>query len=224
MMTLYHGSDHMVTRPFWGGGNLHNDYGMGFYCTEHVELAREWACMRSRRAFVNRYGLETDGLKILDLSKPPYHILNWLAILSENRTFDLNTAVGIASKDYLLREFLPDYQEADIITGYRADDSYFSFAEDFLNNSLSLKQLERAMRLGKLGEQIVIKSPKTFERITYQESEPVDTAIYGPHRRNRDLEARAAYRKIAEEGFQPDGVYMVDVLRENWKNDDPRLR
>lgn len=224
MMTLYHGSDHMVTRPFWGGGNLHNDYGMGFYCTEYVELAREWACMRSRQAFVNRYGVETDGMKILDLSKPPYHILNWLAILLENRTFDLNTAVGLASKDYLLRVFLPDYQEADIITGYRADDSYFSFAEDFLNNSLSIKQLERAMRLGKLGEQIVIKSPKAFERIAYQESEPVDTAIYGPHRRNRDLEARAAYRKITEEGFQPDGVYMVDILRENWKNDDPRLR
>lgn len=214
----------MVTRPFWGGGNLHNDYGMGFNCTEYVELAREWACMRSRQAFVNRYGVETDGMKILDLSKPPYHILNWLAILLENRTFDLNTAVGLASKDYLLRVFLPDYQEADIITGYRADDSYFSFAEDFLNNSLSIKQLERAMRLGKLGEQIVIKSPKAFERIAYQESEPVDTAIYGPHRRNRDLEARAAYRKITEEGFQPDGVYMVDILRENWKNDDPRLR
>ncbi|MBR2627880.1 MAG: DUF3990 domain-containing protein, partial [Peptococcaceae bacterium] len=38
--------------------------------------------------------------------------------------------------------------------GYRADDSYFSFANAFLNNTLSLRQLEKAMMLGKHGEQV----------------------------------------------------------------------
>ena len=224
MMTLYHGSDHIVSHPFWGGGSLHNDYGTGFYCTEHLELAKEWACLRGRQAFVNHYTLDLDGFKLLNLSRPPYHILNWLAILLDNRTFDLNTSIGVASKNYILHEFLPDYRDADLIIGYRADDSYFSFAEDFLNNSLSITQLERAMHLGKLGEQIVLISQKAFERIVFLKSEPVDTAIFGSRRKNRDLEARAAYRRIAAEGFPPTGIYMVDVLRDNWKNDDPRLR
>ena len=32
-----------------------------------------------------------------------------------------------------------DISEYDLIIGYRADDSYFRFAEDFLNNSINLK-------------------------------------------------------------------------------------
>ena len=42
-----------------------------------------------------------------------------------------------------------------MIIGYRADDSYFSFANAFLNNTLSLEQLKEAMYLGKLGEQVI---------------------------------------------------------------------
>ena len=224
MICLYHGSDHIVSRPFPGGGSLHNDYGTGFYCTEHLELAREWSCLRNRQAFVNHYELDQDGLKILHLSRPPYHILNWLAILVENRTFDLASPLGKEAKDYLLKTFLPAYEDYDVIIGYRADDSYFSFARDFLGNAITLEQLRRAMHLGKLGEQVVIKSQKASHQIKYLTAEPVDTAIYGPLRRNRDLEARAKYRQIGAESFQPDGVYMVDILRNQWGKDDARLR
>ena len=58
-----------------------------------------------------------------------------------------------------------DISEYDLIIGYRADDSYFRFAEDFLNNSISVEKLERAMYLGKLREQIVLKSEKAFEQL-----------------------------------------------------------
>ena len=32
--------------------------------------------------------------------------------------------------------------------GYRTNDSYFSFVENFVNNTISLKDLNNAMRLG----------------------------------------------------------------------------
>ena len=48
--------------------------------------------------------------------------------------------------------FLPDYKSYDIIKGYRADDSYFSYARDFISNTLSLEDLKQAMMLGKLQE------------------------------------------------------------------------
>ena len=54
-----------------------------------------------------------------------------------------------------------------MIIGYRADDSYFDYAEAFLNNSISVSQLANAMRLGKLGEQIVIKSEHAFKCLEY---------------------------------------------------------
>ena len=50
--------------------------------------------------------------------------------------------------------------EYDVIIGYRADDSYFSFAKDFINNTISVEQLAEAMRLGELGIQIVLKSER----------------------------------------------------------------
>jgi hypothetical protein len=38
-ITLFHGSDHIIEKPVFGEGKSYNDYGRGFYCTEHVELA-----------------------------------------------------------------------------------------------------------------------------------------------------------------------------------------
>mgnify|MGYP003178267296 CR=1 FL=1 len=157
-LKLYHGSANIIEKPEFGLGNAKNDYGLGFYCTEHIELAKEWACAENRDGFANEYELEMDGLTILNLSEAEYHILNWLAILLENRTFVIERGLPSAAKEYILSEFLPDYEEADVIRGYRADDSYFSFASAFLNNTISLEQLGEAMKLGKLGEQVVIKS------------------------------------------------------------------
>ena len=155
-MRLYHGSVNMIEEPEFGVGNSKNDYGQGFYCTEHIELAKEWACAENRDGFANEYELETDGLIIINLSDARCHILNWLAILLENRTFVIERGLALTAKDYILSEFLPEYKNADVIRGYRADDSYFSFASAFLNNTISLEQLGKAMTLGKLGEQVVL--------------------------------------------------------------------
>ena len=69
--------------------------------------------------------------------------------------------------EYLLSFFLPDISKYDFLIGYRADDSYFSFAQDFVAGAISYRQLGEAMRLGKLGEQIVLMSKRAFERIKY---------------------------------------------------------
>ncbi len=41
---LYHGSVEKIEKPVYGKGKKYNDYGLGFYCTEHIELAKEWSC------------------------------------------------------------------------------------------------------------------------------------------------------------------------------------
>ena len=71
----------------------------------------------------------------------------------------------VMAKEFLIKNYHIDVGNYDVIKGYRADDSYFRFAEDFLNNTISIQKLEEAMYLGKLGEQIVLKSPRAFERI-----------------------------------------------------------
>ena len=222
-MRLYHGSVNMIEEPEFGVGNSKNDYGQGFYCTEHIELAKEWACAENRDGFANEYELETDGLSIMNLSDARYHILNWLAILLENRTFVIERGLALTAKDYNLSEFLPEYKNADVIRGYRADDSYFSFASAFLNNTITLEQLGKAMKLGKLGEQVVLKSKRSFAQLKYSRAILADNQIYYPKKAARDRSARESFR---EERMNTvlEGIYVIDIVRNNWKNDDPRLR
>lgn len=222
-MLLYHGSPHIVQKPALGAGNPHNDYGLGFYCTQSLELAMEWACSADAGGYANRYSFDLKDLSVLNLSDS-YHILNWLSILLENRIFDTSSAVASQGKEFLTSTFLPDYQGYDVIIGYRADDSYFSFASAFLNNTISLAQLEKAMYLGKLGEQVVLKTEQAFSRLSFKEAIPAERTIHYPKRSARDNEARAAFRRERSAAPIQNAVYLIDILREEWQDDDPRLR
>lgn len=222
-MILYHGSPRIIQTPAFGAGNPHNDYGLGFYCTQSPELAMEWACSADSGGYANRYFFDMQGLAVLDLSDG-YHILNWLSILLENRIFDASSAVAAQGKEYLTRVFLPNYQDYDVIIGYRADDSYFSFASAFLNNTISLAQLKKAMYLGKLGEQVVLKSKQAFSRLSFEEAIVAERTVYYPKRAARDSEARAAFRKERSAAPIQSAVYLIDILREEWQDDDSRLR
>ena len=220
-ITIYHGSDIIIEQPKYGYGNPKNDYGLAFYCTENVELAKEWACQESADGFVNEYLLRTEGLSILDLDGGEYHILNWLAILLQNRTFRINSDIIKRSVEYMRTYFLPNYIDYDIIIGYRADDSYFSFANAFLNNMISLERLETVMYLGQLGEQIAIRSKRAFEALEFVDAKLVDRTEYYSKRMMRDEKAREDF--FANRNSE-NGTFMIDIMRGEWRNDDERLQ
>ena len=164
---IYHGSEKNIIKPIFGEEKKNNDFGLGFYCTKDINLAKEWAVSSLRDGFANKYILNIEYLKILNLNSYEYTILNWIAILVEHRLFSLKTPVAQRAKKYLIDNFGINVNAYDVIIGYRADDSYFDYAESFLNNSITVEQLAKAMKLGKLGEQIVIKSQYAFSCLTY---------------------------------------------------------
>ncbi len=125
--------------------------------------------------------------------------------------------------EWLIKNFMPDTNDYDVIIGYRADDSYFSFARAFVNNEISLNQLSYAMRLGKLGEQIVLKSEKAFDSIKFISYEVCDNTIYYAKRKARDDAAREAFN-VELEKEDLDGLFMRDIIREEVTPDDARLR
>ena len=222
-LIIFHGSPNIVEQPIYGKGKKYNDYGQGFYCTEHIELAKEWSCTEGVDGYANRYEIETDDLRILNLSDDGYTILNWLAILLKNRIGRLSSPIEKRGREYLIQNFLPEYESYDVIIGYRADDSYFSFARSFISNTISLKQLGYAMKLGKLGEQFVLKSEKAFDTIKFLDYTTADNSVYYAKRKVRDDEARAAYLKELE-NEDMDGIFMRDIIREEMKQDDVRLQ
>ena len=220
-LTLFHGSEKIIETPTFGEGKKNNDFGLGFYCTESEELAKEWAVSSLRDGFANQYILDTEYLNILNLNSPDYTILNWIAVLVEHRLFSINTPVARRAKKYLIDNFGINVNAYDLITGYCADDSYFDYAESFLNNAISVEQLAKAMRLGKLGEQVVLKSKFAFSKIQYEGFNVAEKEEFYVLRKSRDDEANQLYLEMLEE--ESDGLYIQDIIRGGIKNDDPRI-
>ena len=209
-ITLFHGSNQIVETPELSQGNIHNDYGRGFYCTRIEDMAKEWACKNQKDGFVNRYELDTDGLRILNL---------------KNRTFRLRSPIAIDAREYLIEHFAIDTTVYDVIVGYRANDSYFQYAESFVENTLPLRSLNRALTLGKLGLQTVLVSEKAFKQIRFIDAEPVDKTVYYPKFFERDTNARQTYvTEIAKSRSYRNDIFVLDILREEMANDDPRIQ
>lgn len=225
IIQLFHGTDHIIEAPDIHIGNPHNDYGKGFYCTREDEMAREWACKKNTDGFVNSYAFDIDGLKVLNLLDGNHTVLNWIALLLQFRTFQLDSEVAIDARDYIIDRYSIDLSGYDVVVGYRADDSYFQYAESFVSNTLPLRSLNKALRLGKLGEQTVVISQKGFDHLSFIDAYPVSKNVYYPKFLDRDINARDAYRKeIKKSKAYRDDIFVLDILREEMTGDDPRIQ
>ena len=222
---LLHGTDHIIKTPQLSFGKEHNDYGRGFYCTEMPEMAKEWACKENKDGFVNEYEFNIDGLNVLNLLDGDHTVLNWIALLLKNRIFTLQDEIAIDARNYIIEHYSVDLSGYDVVIGYRADDSYFSYAQSFVSNALPLRSLNQALKLGKLGAQTVLISENAFKQIKFVSAEPVDKEEYYPKFIARDSTARTTYQKeIKKSRTYKNDVFVMDILREEMKNDDPRIQ
>ncbi len=221
---IYHGSSNIIESPMFGYGNPKNDYGLGFYCTESIDLAKEWGVTDLTDGYANKYELDTNGLTCLDLSDSKYNILHWITLLLTNRVFTLKSDISKVGRKYLIDNFSIPYEDYDIILGYRADDSYFSYAESFLNNTISCQRLAEALKLGNLGEQIVLKSQKAFDSLKFIGYEIATADIYYPLRKQRNEKARLEFLSDKRGTFNPNALYLNEIIKGGIKDNDPRIR
>ena len=222
-MTVFHGSEFKIEKPHVGGGKITNDYGSGFYCTESEDLACEWAVTSKHDGYANKYAFDMRGLKVLDLNGKGYCVLHWLAVLLRHRAFDVRYGVATLARPYLMENFAVDISKYDVIRGYRADDSYFSFAQDFLSGMISYPQLTVAMRLGKLGEQIVLKSEEAFARIKFRSAKAATRETWLAAKERRDAAARKDYFDMRKTPYRLEDLSIQKIMEERIKPGDPRL-
>ena len=221
-MKIFHGSQSVIKVPQYGLGKVGNDFGLGFYCTESEDLAKEWSVQPNSDGFANAYELDMTGLNVLRLNTPEFTVLNWMAILVSHRQFKLKVPVAGAAYHYLKSRFAVNVDAYDVVIGYRADDSYFDFAEAFLNNSISVEQLAVALRLGKLDEQAVIKSQEAFGRIRFTGFSTAASALYYPRRQARNDSAGREFEELLSRN-DFNGLYMNAILAQRIGNDDERI-
>ena len=210
VIKLYHGSEKIVQKPLYNYGKSDNDYGRGFYCTKDVELAKEWACQKDKDGFVNSYSLDARGLNILYLNSKKYSVLHWLSILVHNREVDdLENREAV---EFLKKNYSIDTSKFDLIVGYRADDSYFTFARDFINDAITIQSLTKAMRLGKLGLQVMVKSEEAFNRLQFLGYESVSKSLYYSKYKERDGNARSSYKELRKQS-KSSGLIITEIIK-----------
>ena len=197
VITLYHGSPNKVVIPQYGCGDDKHDYGRGFYLTDDIELAKEWAVCRpdEKNGWVHKYELECDELKILDFKE--YDVLAWLAELMKHRDAADSKRYRMLAKKFIAK-YGKDTDEYDVIKGWRADASYFYIAKEFVRDNIDIDILEELLLLGGLGTQYCIKSERAYSRLHEITGELLSTeyAEFNDRYNKRDVEARKNMRDL----------------------------
>ena len=196
---LYHGSPNKVVVPQFGFGEGKHDYGKGFYLTENIELAKEWAVCRpdEMNGWVHKYELETDDLRILDFQE--HNILSWLAELMKHRDASDSRRYKVLSKKFI-DEYGIDTSEYDVIKGWRANASYFYIAKEFVRDNIDIEILEELLSLGGLGIQYCIKSELAYSKLTEVDNGliSVDYSEFNEKYNERDIIARKKMRELVD--------------------------
>lgn len=196
---LYHGSPNKVVVPQFGFGEGKHDYGKGFYLTENIELAKEWAVCRpdETNGWVHKYELETADLKILDFQEN--NILSWLAELMKHRDASDSRRYKVLSKKFIA-EYGIDTSEYDVIKGWRANASYFYIAKEFVRDNIDIEILEELLSLGGLGIQYCIKSELAYSKLAEVDDGliSVDYSEFNEKYNERDIIARKRMRGLVD--------------------------
>ncbi len=195
---LYHGTPDEVVNPVYGGGQDKHDYGRGFYLTEDIELAKEWAVCRpsQQNGWVHKYELDCTDLKIFDFQKK--NVLSWLAELMKHRdAADTKRYRMLAAK--FIEKYGIDVSSYDVIKGWRADASYFYIAKEFVRDNIDVEILEELLSLGGLGIQYCLKSELAFSKLCeIDEILSVDYTEFNDKYNKRDIEARNKMRDLVD--------------------------
>jgi len=217
---IYHGYNEIVRTPKFGAGRPYNDFGLGFYCSEYPGYAAEWAVAPGRNGFVSAYSMDPSGLRVVNLCGPQYNALHWLYVLLNYREFDAAVPLSSRAREYINQYFPVDYQGCDVIIGYRADNSCFTFARDFLSDRISYRSLSDCLSASPANREYVLKSNRAFERVTYTGYEVALAGKCYPAAAARELRALRTVRP--SDGARD--LFISDLIREEVKPYDTRLR
>lgn len=197
-MLLYHGSPNKIIIPKFGLGQERHDYGKGFYLTEDLNLAKEWAVCRPEResGFVHSFELDTDVLNIFDFEKED--ILCWLCELMKHRDAADSKRYRVLSSKFI-EKYGKNTNSVDVIRGWRANASFFYIAKAFVRDEVDIDILKELMQLGSLGIQFCIKSEKAYQHLHKTgQVISVDYHEFNAKYNERDANARIRMKELID--------------------------
>lgn len=168
--------------------NFKGDFGTGFYLTEDINQAREWAVCNPAAAtgFVHGYALSLKGLKVLDLTDDP---LAWAALVMTCRTPSHNKRYRLLAPRFEAK-FGIKSPGFDVIKGLRADASFYYAIRLFAEDDLDLEIFLGILR--QYPVQYCLKTPKALKALQELEAGPeeVPFELFNQAYNRRDLKIR----------------------------------
>ncbi|MDR1656782.1 MAG: DUF3990 domain-containing protein [Deltaproteobacteria bacterium] len=215
-ITIYHGTSESNFKPRFGAGRDYHDYGNGFYSTEDIESAKEWASQgQLNSGYVYEYELDISDLNILNLDAPK--MLAWVSILMSHRRSKRIRGAALERCNKMIERYGIDVGGYDLIRGFRADDSYFQFTLDFMTDTITLENLMKSLVAGNLGFQVCVKSEKAYQRLgkctNIIHVSGADYERYHNRYLTKDFEARKLAKDYSDEPQV--GQLLSDILKED---------
>ncbi len=150
-MRIYHGSNQIVYKPLFLESKHSTDFGRGFYTTESMKQAENWAIkIKNRResehAYVSEYEYnEANDLVTIAFEGPTEE---WLDFVTYNR---------LENKGH----------EYDVIIGPVADDSVYETLFDYSIGRITKEEAILELKSVTLDGQILFHTDKSLEYVTF---------------------------------------------------------
>jgi len=172
--------------PTSGLGNDRHDYGNGFYLTDDIELAKEWAVCKpnEKNGWVHTYTLHINNLNIF------FQKVDILILMKHRNASDSKRYKMLATK--FISKYDVDISHYDVIRGWRANALYFYIAKEFVRDNVDIAILEELLSLGGLGMQYCIKSKLSYDNLfeVKEELHSIEYYKFNNKYNRRDIKAR----------------------------------
>ena len=142
---LYHGSRMNVNHPEIRQSRFHQDFSTGFYCTELKGQAIRWATRYPGIGYVNEYAYTEN---------PALSVKHFATMTEEWLDFIVACRTGIS-------------HEYDIVEGPMADDTIFSYVQDFLDGKISREAFWVLAKFKKPTHQICFHTARALQTLSY---------------------------------------------------------
>ena len=160
---LYHTGYDKIPEPDIHYGRRNADFGQGFYLSDNEEFSKRWARERKGSTiYLNRYELDTDGLKIKTLSRNA----EWFDYVYNNRS---------GQPDKL--------SEYGVVVGPIANDTIYDTWGITTSGLPDREQALRLLMIGSLYMQTVIKTDKAVRQLRFISADIPDSSEISQYRK-----------------------------------------
>lgn len=152
-LTIYHGSQDIISKPEIRTQKYNKDFYFGFYCTQIFEQAKRWATRFDGKGYVSEYEY----------------------VPNKNLNVKIFSEMSEEWLDFIVACRTGSSHEYDVVEGPMADDTIFNYVQNFVDGKISREAFWNLAKFKKPTHQISFHTDKALETLKFiKGSEVID--------------------------------------------------